>query len=607
MKKAFYYILTLALAGATLTSCKKWLDMPSEMAYDSETTFASISKAEKAVLGVYPYTFNRELYYQFGMGTDECISTEGETNSKNKFSNYVYSADIVPSDAYASMYRAIEYSNVCIKKLSAMKGSSDAEEKKRTMLLGECYAMRAMSFLNVVRFYGDIPYPTTPVEEATTFYTSRVSRDTIYDGCVADLQKAISLLPWKSEGMVPTTERFTKNAAYGILARVALYAAGYSLRWDLKTYSQGSVKLAQRSDAARIKELYQIASDACSAIISKGENSLVSSYENIFRDLVNGRFNAESILEFGQFGTEVNGSANGYTNGMFIHTSSFFGKSQPAMGIFPALWYDFDPQDQRRDVSIAGYGITSKNERQLNSYGANTIGKFRATWKSSQGTAINKRDINWPYLRYADVLLMYAEAQNELFNAPTAEAKSAFEKVRTRGFGGDASKIGTTPTSYQGFRDAIINERKLELAFEGWRRTDLVRWGILYESLTQAKQNLIDMANKTGKYANIDRYRAYKLVAATTFNDPVVGVSYIGFKDAPTATEKAQLTANGYTLLDMYSATAASGSGQALTADAAWVKAIFRGLEKNKVELLPLSTPTIDANPGLAGQQHPLF
>jgi hypothetical protein len=222
------------------------------------------------------------------------------------------------------------------------------------------------------------------------------------------------------------------------------------------------------------------------------------------------------------------------------------------------------------------------------------------------GTAINKRDINWPWLRFSDVLLMYAEAQNELNNGPTAQAKTAFEQVRTRGFGGDASKIGTTPSTYQDFKNALINERKLELAFEGWRRTDLVRWGIHYETLSQAKQHVIDMANRTGKYANIDLYRAYKLDSAKSFNDPVVAIPFIGFKTAPTTAEKNQLTANGYTLLEMHSNVAPHG-GQALKADQAWVKAIFRGLEKNKVELLPLNTTTIDNNPGLTGQQHPLY
>jgi hypothetical protein len=606
MKKIIYNISILTFTVLSLASCKKWLSMPSESKYDSETTFQTVSKAEMAVLGIYPFTFNREIYYQFGMGTDECISTESETNSKNQFSNYVYSPGITPTDTYTAMYRAIEYANVCIKQLSRMTGIDDAEQKKINMLLGESYAARAMSYLNVVRFFGDLPYPTIPVQDAGTFTSSRVSRDTIYDGCVADLQKAIELLPWRGEGMVPTPERFTKNAAYGILARVALYAAGYSLRWDLSTFSAGSVKMAKRSDAARIRELYQIASDACNAVMTKGENDLLGSYETVFRDLVNGRYNKESMLEYGQYGTNVNGSAIGYTNGMAAHTSSMYGKAEPLMSAMPTLLYDFEDGDKRRDVSIATYGITAANKRQLNPYASNRIGKYRVTWKSGSGTAINKRDINWSWLRYSDILLMYAEAQNELNNGPTATGKAAYEKVRTRGFGGDAGKIGATPSGYQDFKNAIINERKLELAFEGFRRTDLVRWGIQYEVLAQAKQNVIDMANKTGKYANIDLFRAYKLETATAWNDPVVAIPYIGYKVAPTPAEKTQLTTDGYTLLEMHSNVAPHG-GQILAADQAWVKAIFRGLEKNKTELLPLNTTTIDNNKGLTGQQHPMY
>jgi hypothetical protein len=291
---------------------------------------------------------------------------------------------------------------------------------------------------------------------------------------------------------------------------------------------------------------------------------------------------------------------------MFAHTSSIYGKAQPAMGVMPTFYYDFQDGDLRRDVSICTYGITATSQRQVNSYGANTIGKYRVTWKSSAGTAINKRDINWPWLRYSDILLMYAEAQNELNNAPTPAAKAAFEQVRTRGFGGDATKIGTTPTTYQDFRDAIINERKLELSFEGWRRTDLVRWGIQYETLTQCKQNLFDMANKTGKYANVDQFRTYKLVIATSWNDPVVAVPYTGFKTKLTAADSANAKTNGLTILDMFSATAVSG-GQALVANQTWVTDIFRGLQKNKTELLPLNTTTITNNPGLTGQQHPMF
>ena len=100
--------------------------------------------------------------------------------------------------------------------------------------------------------------------------------------------------------------------------------------------------------------------------------------------------------------------------------------------------------------------------------------------------------------------------------------------------------------------------------------------------------------------------RAYKKEKATSFSDPVVSVSYIGYKSAPTTEEKAALASNGYTLLNMYSKDALSFAYET-SATAAWVINLFRGLEKNKVELLPLNTTTIDDNAGLKGQQHPLY
>jgi hypothetical protein len=201
---------------------------------------------------------------------------------------------------------------------------------------------------------------------------------------------------------------------------------------------------------------------------------------------------------------------------------------------------------------------------------------------------------------------MYAEALNEYNNGPTADAINVLKMVRERGYEDD-SKIGTIPSTYADFRNAIINERKLELGFESFRRTDLVRWGILFESLTQTKQNVTDMANKTGKYSDIDLYWAYKKVAATSFEDPIVSVPYIGYKQKPSAAEEAQLVADGYTILEMHSSNSLSYA-QKLDASATWLVGLFRGLEKNKVELLPFNTTEIiDVNPGLQGEQHPLY
>ncbi|MCW3786586.1 RagB/SusD family nutrient uptake outer membrane protein [Plebeiibacterium sediminum] len=607
MKMNKVYILGLALLSLLFSSCEDWLDMPSESKYDSSSVFESVGRAEMAVMACYTNTFNRELYYQLGMGTDECMSTEGDTNSKNQMANYVYTTSNIPTSTYNALYAGIEYANVCIKKLTAMKtGSSEADQQKIDYLLGESYAVRGMNYLNIVRFFGDVPYPTKPVEDMDTFTSSRVPRDTIYDGIIKDLQAATELLPWLDEGVYTTPERFTKNAAYGILARTALYAAGYSLRFDLNTYDPASVRLAQREDQNRIAELYQIASNACYQIIQHGQNHLVENYEDVFRDLMNGRYNDESILELGQYGANVNDYSIGYTNGIYAHPNCMYQKAKPAMQAIPSYYFDFEEGDVRRDVTICNYDISSDNIRKLSTFSGLTIGKFRVDWTSELGVKVNKRDINWPVLRYSDVLLMYAEAENEINGAPSNEAVEALKEVRMRAFNNDEAKVGTIPTAYSNFKDAIIKERKLELGFETLRRTDLIRWGIHYETLTGAKQKVIDIANHTGNYTNVDLYRAYLPVAATDFEDALVAVDYISYKTELSETEIADLEAQGYVVLDMFSADDLS-NGKAYTPDQVWIESLFRGLEKEKVELLPLNQKMIDVNPGLEGQQHPLY
>ncbi|HWB92240.1 MAG TPA: RagB/SusD family nutrient uptake outer membrane protein [Puia sp.] len=602
--KRISVLATIMMFSIILDSCKKFLEKPSATKYDSETIFESVGRAEEVVVGCYQQTFNREEYYQLGMGTDECMSTESQTNSKNEIGNYVVDPSISPTSTYTAMYASIEYCNVAIAGIRGMTVNA-TDRPKANMLLGEAYAIRAMDYLNLVRFFGDVPYSNESVAQTGEFSAPRTSRDVIYDSCVADLQTAVGLLPWKSAGLVITPERFTKQAALGVLARVCLYAAGYSLRWDLKTYSASSVAIAQRPDVNRIKALYQIAADACKQVIDKGENSLLPSYETVWRDVDQGIYDNETMLEYGQWGSNDNGSAVGYTNGIYMHPSSLFGKSQPAMAAVPTYYFDFAQGDTRRDVTICNYGVNSDNGHDMNTYSSNTVGKYRANWGASAGTAVNKRDVDWVELRYSDILLMYAEALNELNNGPTADAINAIDQVRTRAFGGDATKIGTTPADYQGFRSAIINERKFEFGFEALRRTDLERWGILYETLTQTKQNLIDMANGVGAYANIDRYRVYKRTIAKSFPDPLTAIPFTGYTTLSPADSTALVQA-GNVVVNMYGASKLNSQG-ALTANSALVTSLYRGLEKNKVEILPLAQTIIDVNPALKGEQQPKY
>ena len=613
MKKNILYIGIAATMLFGTASCSDYLDTPSQSKYDSESVFGDVTKAEMAVLGCYPQTFNREYFYQLGMGTDECFSTEGETNSKNQVANYVYTSSNSPTGLYNAMYKGIEYANVCIKNLNKMSSSNATEQKKLNHLLGEALAIRAENYFNLIRFFGDVPFITTPTSDANTFYSSRTSRDTIYDHIIADMQRATDLLSWKSENVVSSeSERFTKNSAYGMLARISLYAAGYSLRWDLNTYDPATVKMAQRADQVRIKQLYQIAADACKAVIDKNENSLLPKYETVFRDIMEKKFDNETMLQIGQYSSQVNSFNVGYTNGIFSHTNTLYGKAAPQMIANPIYYFDFEDGDTRRDVTISNYGYAGtkdkKGERQINGLPSNTIGKFRVDWKNDAGVSASVREIDFPILRYADVLLMYAEALNELNNGANGEAVNAYKQVRARAFGVDVSKITDVPTGHDAFLKAIQKERELELGFECLRRTDLCRWNILYETLTQAKADLLALANGEGRFADFaaKHYAAYKSEAPSGFNEKIVAMTWTPI----TKSDSLAYTKQGYKVQNMlYGNTGFTNGGHKIDLKEAWMTtSLFRGLVKNQVEILPLNTSSIiDINKGLTGQQHPLY
>jgi hypothetical protein len=116
---------------------------------------------------------------------------------------------------------------------------------------------------------------------------------------------------------------------------------------------------------------------------------------------------------------------------------------------------------------------------------------------------------NWAFIRFSDVLLMYAEAVNEINGSPTAQAIAAFEEVRTRGFGNPAL-IGTTPTDKTGFFNAIVNERFLEFGQEAIRKYDLIRWNLLDTKIAEARTKIQAIRDRVAPYNNVPQYLYYK-------------------------------------------------------------------------------------------------
>lgn len=541
-------LVTVSLSlGTSMTSCSDWLEMEAYTSDDIETTFSDEVRADKFVQGCYRGLIHNEMYYQLGMGETVMHSCEdGSTNnSKYMMCNYKFDA-LIPATVttiYKEQYRIIEATNIAISNLSKMP-----ETEKRNQLLGEAICIRAFCYLNLIRIYGDIPAVYTPLEEMdpndeNTFYPKRSSRDEIYDKVISKVQSVIDWLPWFEESDYQTPERITKQGAYALLARLALYAGGYSLRWNLETNDPATLKMARRDDATRVKELYQIADNACFQIINHGSNSLVQAHEDmsgfqyLWYNHCQRNFaatNTEILWETAQYGDVTNSQFTTYAQPG--SRGGKYGSLKAMQFMLPTYYLSFNPKDTRRDVSCTSYSIYFLEKGSANdtwvdvgtTYSCIMPGKFRLSWCVAPQSN-KQRNLDIPIFRYADVLLMYAETQNYLNNGPTQAAKNALQEVRNRAGVGEELTI---PNEQEAFDDAIVQERKWEFATEFTLRTDLIRMNRLAKELAKTKQAMKDLSDRKNEYANIPTYRLYKFhIDAQEYGDKFLAVDYIDLTD----------------------------------------------------------------------------
>lgn len=541
-------LVTVSLSlGTSMTSCSDWLEMEAYTSDDIETTFSDEVRADKFVQGCYRGLIHNEMFYQLGMGETVMHSCEdGSTNnSKYMMCNYKFDA-LIPATVttiYKEQYRIIEATNIAISNLSKMP-----ETEKRNQLLGEAICIRAFCYLNLIRIYGDVPAVYTPLEEMdpndeNTFYPKRSSRDEIYDKVISEVQSVIDWLPWFEESDYQTPERITKQGAYALLARLALYAGGYSLRWNLETNDPATLKMARRDDATRVKELYQIADNACFQIINHGSNSLVQAHEDmsgfqyLWYNHCQRNFaatNTEILWETAQYGDVTNSLFTTYAQPG--SRGGKYGSLKAMQFMLPTYYLSFNPKDTRRDVSCTSYSIYFLEKGSANdtwvdvgtTYSCIMPGKFRLSWCVAPQSN-KQRNLDIPIFRYADVLLMYAETQNYLNNGPTQAAKNALQEVRNRAGVGEELTI---PNEQEAFDDAIVQERKWEFATEFTLRTDLIRMNRLTKELAKTKQAMKDLSDRKNEYANIPTYRLYKFhIDAQEYGDKFLAVDYIDLTD----------------------------------------------------------------------------
>ncbi|PZR31410.1 MAG: RagB/SusD family nutrient uptake outer membrane protein, partial [Azospira oryzae] len=264
----------------------------------------------------------------------------------------------------------------------------------------------------------------------------------------------------------------------------------------------------------------------------------------------------------------------GYYNGPRVA-----GNGNGALTILPTYFYSFDSNDSRREVTCAPYDVNADGTVAARTLVTMVDGKFRRDWITNPAPAPTSTQqyfgLNWPLIRYSDVLLMFAEADNELNNGPSASAIDAFEQVRKRAFNGNA--IGTTPSDYNGFFTALTNERLLEFGGEGIRKYDLIRWNLLSQKLTETKAKLAAMAASQPPYDNLPTTMYYKSNSTS-----VIWLNPLNSKTPATPPA---------------GSTAVAWVGSTITTTILTYYAAY--FTPNKNELLPIGTSVIDSNPNL--------
>ena len=546
MKKINILFICLFLTG--LYSCNDFLEVSSESKYENEYVYGSMEEIDRALNTVYAKLLSGNIYGDKYMNTYALNSDVEFSANSNMIQNpsgneyKIFDATAHGGDlksTWTDAYQGIEYANMFVfgTEHSNLYIPGDTLLSQR---LGEAKTLRAMYYHDLVVLFGDIPFSLTPTYESdnNNMVMPVVSRDTIYSVLIDDLIAAAPGMKFAKD-LPDGIERASKEFCWSMIARMAMYRAGYSLRPDKA--SRTSVGTMER--AADYKDYYEIARQYCDSVISSGTHHLNKSFRQVFIDECNYVVTNDDDPIFEIPFLKASSGRVGYVHGptgenLDDKTSgkNVWGKSNGGQRLNAFYRYSFDRSDLRLDYTVGMWYYRHDGTPTMRvdySTHSNKWSKFWQTSGNSMGPqSDDKTGINYPYIRYADVLLMYAEAVNELEDGVGgtngAKAIEAFKQVRARAFDSadHAAKVDqyttTAAASKKAFHEAIMNERKWEFGGENLRWKDLVRWNkyaeVVYDSFIQYYTVAVVMSgdpgyDPTGQYDNLPSMMFYKVAS----------------------------------------------------------------------------------------------
>ena len=549
-------VIAMSLA-AIVSSCD--MDAPTISTLDESSVFSTYSLAEAEVMSIH-ISFGETNSYRgrflpyYGLNTDletgsgTYPSLKDQATDKQSLWNYSTLSTNgqmnTDNNAYAKFYEGIERANLAIEGIR--KHGNIEHNKDMAHLLGEALTLRAVVYNDLVKAWGDVPARFVP-NNPTNVYMPRANKDSIYKQLLADLAEAEQYCYWPKESSITkSTERVSKAFVKGLRARIALYACGYALRSDGYRRSNDP-ELSQ-------DKMMQIVKDECIDIINQGCNKL-GDFKSNFVKLCQDNVTAgdESLWEI-PF-SDGRGRVL-YTWGVKHNAKDQY--TQQAQGgvngPMPYLYYDYDVDDIRRDITCVPYDWSKeltegRSHQQLRAINKWCFGKLRYEWMKRIVTSTNDDGVNWQYMRLADIYLMAAEAVNYLDGA--AAAWKYMKPVLDRAL--PAEKVAALQAKYtaskEAFQAGIVEQRAFEFAGEALRKADLVRWGIIDQKMAECKQKLTDLANRQGAYADLPVKIYYKLA------DDGETIMIYGLNHGDTDDQGSNLKEEGYTAKDWFVAS----------------------------------------------------
>ena len=532
--------LIAGLSVMTLGSCSDYLDVEAPSKNTLEYVFGDPTEMSRALNGVYASilsdnTYGKALLASYQLNSDvDFKAFSSELNGTSNYQRFDCDDQGGQKSAWTQFYQTIERANIFIDQAEnseVLEDENSADEVYQ--MIGEAKVIRAMCYHDLTWMFGDVPFTFSASYDAEDLIYDVVDRTEMLQALIDDLKEIAPKMQYASE-LSDGVQRISKDMAWAMIARLAMTAGGYSLRPDGNTYGK-------MERPTNYRAFYQTAAQYCDSVINQTSHSLTKDYYKVFVDECNFKIdngNDDVIFEIpfakessGQIGY-IHGPKMDSSDGVTVHN---YGKADASASLSSFYRFMFDENDVRRDYINQLWSYTAAdNKATLQSGYVIYNGKWSKLWvdgglgSQTEGST----GINYPYMRYADVLLMYAEALNEINDGPTAEAKAALETVRERAFRTTPEKITDYPQgNKEEFLTAVLDERKFEFAGENMRWRDLVRnnlynecvyWSFFrYYAIGEESGSTSDYIDYVATYDKGDDNGWSKLPRAMYYNDNV--------------------------------------------------------------------------------------